>query len=151
MKGIATWPARFGAQVIHGDLAAPNVLLSRDRIGAVVDYQPPVPAAIAYDTSRIGCDPRTVLRLGERWPAAMAALAHAYRQSNVGLPVTEIAGCVRWLICYPAASTYPLRPLLADEAPTDGDLATYARQRHEALRVVLDRLDGVEEKLRSTR
>jgi Ser/Thr protein kinase RdoA (MazF antagonist) len=147
LTAIAAGTPTFTYQLIHGDLAAPNVLLTDDSVGAVIDYQPPTIGAIAHDVSRIGCDPRTVVRVAEAWPDALAGLLSAYRFANPDIPTTDLVGCVRWWICYSGASLYPLRRLLAGEAPTDGSLAAYARARHDALLLVVDRLDEIEHHL----
>jgi homoserine kinase type II len=131
----------LSTQVIHGDLAAPNVLLTDHGIAAVIDYQPPAIQPIAHDISRIGCDPRTVLRLGSQWPTALRHLAEAYLTQNPGPPAGDVVASVRWWICYTATSTYPLRSLILGESPTGGSLETYARQRHQALLSVMGSLD----------
>jgi Ser/Thr protein kinase RdoA (MazF antagonist) len=138
----------LSTQVIHGDLAAPNVLLTEDGIAAVIDYQPPAVQPIAHDISRIGCDPRTVLRLESQWPGALRHLAEAYLTESPGAPLGDVVASVRWLVCYTAMSTYPLRRLIVGESPTGGSLEAYARQRHQALQSVMGSLDEVEDQLR---
>jgi len=144
----AALPA-LSTQVIHGDLAAPNVLLTDDGIAAVIDYQPPTVQPIAHDISRIGCDPRTVLRLGSEWPDALRDLAEAYLTQNPAAPAEDVIASVRWWVCYTATSTYPLRRLIAGESPTGGSLEAYARHRHQALLAVTGRLDEVEHHVRT--
>jgi hypothetical protein len=138
----------LSTQVIHGDLAAPNVLLTDHGIAAVIDYQPPAVQPVAHDISRIGCDPRTVLRLGSRWPGALRHLAEAYLTESPGAPAGDVVASVRWWVCYTAMSTYPLRRLIVGESSTGGSLEAYARQRHQALQSVMGRLDEVEDQLR---
>lgn len=148
IRASAVDSSSYSAQVIHGDLAAPNVLLGHKRITAVIDFSPPRLGAMAHDISRIGCDPRTVLRLGQAWPTALAALATAYRDHNPTVAADDVVGCVRWWLCYTAASTYPVRTLLGGEPSANPGLVVYAQQRHAALMTVLELANDVEVLLR---
>ncbi|RJL23231.1 phosphotransferase [Bailinhaonella thermotolerans] len=51
-------------QVVHGDLAAPNVLLRGTEVAALIDFRPPRARPLAWEISRIACDPGTVLHSG---------------------------------------------------------------------------------------
>ncbi|MCX5395329.1 phosphotransferase [Streptomyces sp. NBC_00094] len=74
---LASLP-QLTVQVMHGDLAGPNVLLQNDDVAAIVDFGPPTPGYLAWEIVRLDCDPRascpTVWRAGSRdtpispWP-----------------------------------------------------------------------------------
>ncbi|MFD7919650.1 phosphotransferase enzyme family protein [Streptomyces sp. NPDC059740] len=134
-------------QVVHGDLAAPNLLLRGDKVAAVVDFQPPRPRYLAWEVARIGCDPRTVL-LGDEWLTGLPALLAAYRDEYPGLPLEDLLCSVAVGCAYTLASTYPLAEPLDDPAAVDAPLEAYGRARHEAALMLLDRLPEVEGVLR---
>jgi len=64
-------------QVVHGDLASPNLLLRGDKVAAVIDFQSPNPRFLSWELARIGCDPRTIL-LGDQWLTGLPELLAAY-------------------------------------------------------------------------
>ncbi len=82
------------SQVIHGDLALPNVLFRNDEVAAVIDFRPPSPRPVAWEVSRIGCDPRTILR-GDDWVPGLAGLLAAYRDENPQVPEGDLVATVR--------------------------------------------------------
>lgn len=137
-------------QVPHGDLASPNVLLRGEKVAGIVDFQPPKVRYAAWEIARIGCDPRSLLLGWDAWLSGLSRLLAAYRDAHPGarredLLATTVVGCVSML-----TSTYPLaQPLDAPEEMT-ASLETYARARHEAALMLLDRLDDAEEALRDS-
>ncbi|MFK0154328.1 phosphotransferase enzyme family protein [Streptomyces sp. NPDC090493] len=135
-------------QILHGDLASPNVLLRGERVAGIVDFQAPRARYLAWEIARIGCDPRSLLLGWDAWLSGLSRLLAAYRDVHPGarsqdLLAAVVVGCVSML-----ASTYPLaQPLDAPEEMTVS-LEVYARARHEAALMLLDRLDEAEEVLR---
>ncbi|GAA4475598.1 phosphotransferase enzyme family protein [Phytohabitans houttuyneae] len=135
------------SQVVHGDLAVPNVLFHDGQVAAVIDFRPPLPRAVAWEVSRLGCDPRTVLR-GDDWVRGFAGLATAYREENPQLPDGDLVAAVRAWVCYSGASIYPFDDLVDRRALLPESLQRYAMDRHHALVAVLERLDEAEAVLR---
>jgi homoserine kinase type II len=133
-------------QVVHGDLAAPNVMLRADEVVAVIDFQPPTPRFVAWEIARIGCDPRTVM-LGDGWIDGMAELLLAYRDEHPAAHTDDLVFSVAAGCAYTLASTYPLAEPLDDPAAVTPSLELYARARHEASLVMLERLPEVQEHL----
>lgn len=146
-KVLLTLP-ELTMQIPHGDLASPNVLLRGEAVAGIVDFQPPKPRYTAWEIARIGCDPRSLLLGWDAWMSGVSRLLAAYRDAHPqaraqDLLATAVVGCVSML-----ASTYPLaEPVDAPEEMT-ASLEAYARARHEAALMLLDRLDEAEEALR---
>lgn len=135
---LARLPA-LTTQIVHGDLASPNVLLRGDQVAALIDFQPPEPRHVSWEIARIGCDPRTVL-LGGQWVAGLSELLGAYRDEHPGARVDDLASVVAAGCAYTLASTYPLAVPLDDPDAAGPALEAYARARHEAALVLLDQL-----------
>jgi Ser/Thr protein kinase RdoA (MazF antagonist) len=130
-------------QVVHGDLASPNMLLDGDRVAGIIDFSPPNPRPAVWELARIGCDPRTVLARDD-WPHGVARMVAAYRHAYPAVPAEELMACVRVGLIYTATSSYPLgEPLLNPMAVTPS-LETYARARHRAADVMIERLTEAE-------
>jgi homoserine kinase type II len=129
-------------QVLHGDLAAPNLMLRNDEVAAVIDFQPPRPAFIAWEIARIGCDPRTVL-LGDQWIDGLAVLLDAYRTEHPAVRPDDLLSAVAVGCAYTLGSTYPL----SEPAPIPASLELYARARHQAALTMLARLPEMRERL----
>lgn len=134
-------------QIVHGDLAAPNLLLRGDKIAALVDFQPPRPRYLSWEIARIGCDPRTVL-LGDQWLTGLPKLLTAYREEHPGARADDLLSTVAVGCAYTLASVYPLAEPLDDPGSVDASLQEYGRARHNAALVLLDRLDETQEILR---
>lgn len=134
-------------QIVHGDLASPNLMLCDDEVAAVIDFQPPSPRFVAWEIARIGCDPRTVM-LGDDWTDGLAELLLAYRDEHPAAHVDDLVSSVATGCAYTLASTYPLAEPLDDPAAVNPSLELYARARHEAALVMLERLPDVQERLR---
>lgn len=135
-------------QVVHGDLAAPNLLLRGDEVAAVIDFQPPSPRFTAWEIARIGCDPRTVM-LGDGWIDGLAELLLAYRDEYPAAHTDDLVFSVAAGCAYTLASTYPLAEPLTDPAAVTPSLELYARARHDAALVMLARLPAAQEHLKA--
>lgn len=132
---LAGLPA-LTVQVLHGDLAAPNLMLRNDEVAAVIDFQPPRPGFIAWEVARIGCDPRTVL-LGDEWIDGLHELLDAYRDEHPAVRPEDLHSAVAVGCAYTLGSTFPL----AEPAPVSASLEAYARARHQAAMHILQRLE----------
>ncbi|MFC8596893.1 phosphotransferase enzyme family protein [Isoptericola sp. NPDC057191] len=124
-------------QTLHGDLAAPNVLVRGDAVAAVIDFQPPSAGYLAWEIARIACDPRTVVTT-PGWQHGLSALLDAYETAYPAVRPADLASVVAVGCAYTLASTYPLGAPVHDPHTVDDVLRTYARQRHEAALVMLD-------------
>ncbi|MFE7404717.1 phosphotransferase enzyme family protein [Isoptericola sp. NPDC057559] len=124
-------------QTLHGDLAAPNVLLRGDAVAAVIDFQPPTEGYLAWEVARIACDPRTLVT-NPGWRDGLPALLDAYRLAHPAVRPDDLAAVVAAGSAYTLASTYPLGAPVHEPGTVDDTLRTYARQRHDAALVMLD-------------
>ncbi|MFG1818460.1 phosphotransferase enzyme family protein [Kribbella sp. NPDC049174] len=129
-------------QIVHGDLASPNLLLRADQVAAVIDFQPPTPRYLSWEIARIGCDPRTIL-LGDQWITGFPELLAAYQDEHPTVRPEDLTSAVAVGCAYMLASTYPLSEHLDNPTAVEPSLQTYARARHEAALLMLDRLDEV--------
>lgn len=134
-------------QIVHGDLAAPNLMLRGDQVAAVIDFQPPTPRYVSWEIARIGCDPRTIL-LGDQWGTGLAKLLTAYQTEHPAARLDDLISTVAVGCAYTLASTYPLAEPLDNPTAVDPSLQSYGRARHEAALALLDRLDEIQEALR---
>jgi hypothetical protein len=145
---LASLP-KLTVQVMHGDLAGPNVLLKDDDVAAIVDFGPPKPGYLAWEIVRLGCEPQSVQANGvESWLKGYTDLALAYRDANPEAPADDLLSSLRVGCAAKLCSAFPLsapvnRPHLVDAA-----LESYARARQEAALMLLDRLPALEESLR---
>ncbi|WP_432891184.1 phosphotransferase enzyme family protein [Kribbella sp. CA-245084] len=133
-------------QVVHGDLASPNLMLCGDQVAAVIDFQPPAPRFAAWEIARIGCDPRTVM-LGDEWISGLAELLIAYREEHPAARVDDLVSTVAAGCAYTLASTYPLAEPLDDPVAVTPTLEVYGRARHDAALRMLERLEEVRDRL----
>ncbi|NIK60875.1 phosphotransferase enzyme family protein [Kribbella shirazensis] len=129
-------------QVLHGDLASPNLMLRDDTVAAVIDFHPGRPNFTAWEIARIGCDPRTVI-LGDQWIDGLGELLLAYRDEHPAARVQDLTSTVAVGCAYTLGSTFPL----AEPPPVGPSLEHYARARHQAALVMLERLPEVQEEL----
>lgn len=129
-------------QVVHGDLAAPNLLLRGDEVVGLIDFQPPAPLYLSWEIARIACDPRTVL-LGDQWLTGLPELVEAYRDEHPAARPDDLVSLVSVGCAYTLASSYPLAESLKTTGPVEESLQEYGRARHAAALVLLDRLDDV--------
>ncbi|MEU7159204.1 phosphotransferase [Streptomyces chrestomyceticus] len=96
-------------QIVHGDLAAPNLLLRQTQVAAFIDFQPPVPRHLFWEIARIGCDLRTVVR-GPEWLDGLVRLTAAYRQEHPAARAEDLihtvtVGCLYTLAGVPVTHT----------------------------------------------
>ncbi|QSB14895.1 phosphotransferase [Natronosporangium hydrolyticum] len=145
---LARLPMLTG-QVVHGDLAAPNLMLRGDEVAAVIDFLPPTPRYVSWEIARIGCDPRTIL-LGDEWITGLPDLLAAYREEHPAARLDDLLATVAVGCAYTLASSYPLAEPLDNPGAVDASLQAYGRARHQAALLLLERLDEAEEVLRSS-
>lgn len=126
-------------QILHGDRAAPNLMMRGDDVAAVIDFQPPSPHHLAWEIARIGCDPRTIVRNSE-WLTGLARLLEAYEQENPTVQ-SDMRSIVAAGCAYTRASTYPLKAPLQAPAVNHAGLMEYGRVRHIAALEMLDSLN----------
>ncbi|WP_435644178.1 phosphotransferase [Streptomyces sp. H49] len=141
-------PGSLTAQIVHGDLASPNLLLRGEAVAAVIDFRPPGHRSAAWELGRIVLDPRTVLARPDDWIPGLARAVGAYRTTNPALPAADLLAVPRVAAGYLACSVYPLSEPLNDPAAVTPALEAYGRARHEAADVLWERLDEAEEVLR---
>ena len=135
------------SQVLHGDLAAPNVLWRGANLAALIDFRPPRARPVCWELGRIGCDPRTVPR--EDWPDGVAALVANYHAECPETPTADLRALVPAWVCYTAASVYPFGDLLTGTPLLPDDLRAYAKARQQALTTVLDNLPALDERVQA--
>ncbi|MFH9742673.1 phosphotransferase [Streptomyces roseolus] len=141
-------PATLTAQIVHGDLASPNLLLRGEEVAAVIDFRPPGHRSAAWELGRIVLDPRTVLARPDEWIPGLARAVGAYRSANPQMPSEDLLAMPRVAAGYLACSVYPLSEPLDDPAAVTPALEAYGRARHEAAGVLWERLEEAEEVLR---
>jgi homoserine kinase type II len=138
---------RLTEQMVHGDLASPNLMLRGDDVAAVIDFGAPRPRFLTWEIARIGCDPRTVL-LGDQWLTGLAELVAAYREEHPAARVDDLLATATVACGAMLASTYPLAEPLDHPEAVDESLRAYARARHHAAFALLERLRDAEALLR---
>ncbi|MEE1823767.1 phosphotransferase [Streptomyces sp. BE20] len=136
-------------QVMHGDLAGPNVLLSNNGVAAIVDFGPPAPGYLAWELMRLGCDPKSFQANGvERWLKGYTDLALAYRDTNPTAPVDDLLSSLRVGCAAMLCSAFPLSAPVERPHLVDAALESYARARHAAALTILKQLPALEAALR---
>ncbi|MEU2828720.1 phosphotransferase [Streptomyces lavendulae] len=140
-------PPMLTAQIVHGDLASPNVLLRGQEVAGLIDFRPPRHRSAVWELGRIILDPRTVLANPD-WPAGLGEAVAAYREENPGLPVGDLLAVPRVAAGYLACSVYPLSEPVDSPAAVTPELEAYGRARHVAVGLLTERLDEAEEVLR---
>ncbi|MDH6128821.1 aminoglycoside phosphotransferase family protein [Kitasatospora sp. GP82] len=144
---LASLP-QLTVQVMHGDLAGPNVLVTNDDVAAIVDFGPPTPGYLAWEIVRLGCDPKSVLSNGvESWLKGYTDLALAYRDANPKAPADDLVSSLRVGCAAKLCSTFPLSAPVERPHLVDAALESYARARHEVALMLLNRLPVLEEAL----
>lgn len=134
-------------QIVHGDLAAPNLLLRGEEVAALIDFQPPRPRLAAWEIARIALDPRTLTR-DEEWLRGLPQLLAAYRDTHPAARAEDLLSTVAVGCAYTLASAYPLTDVLEAPGALGATQQTYARARHEAGLTLLERLEEAEEAVR---
>lgn len=142
-------PDRMLAQLVHGDLSGPNVLLRGEHVAAVIDFAPPGLRGPMWELGRLALDPRTVLARPD-WPAGLGRLVAVYHDLHPAVPVAELVSVVRLTAAYLGCTVYPLNTVVEGLGPVTPSLESYARDRVRAAVVLRDRLDEAEEVLRDT-
>lgn len=147
---LASLP-QLTVQIMHGDLAGPNVLLNDDDVAAIVDFGPPTPGYLAWEIARLGCDPKSVVSNGaESWLKGYTGLVLAYREANPKAPADDLMSSLRVGCAAKLCATFPLSAPMERPHLVDAALESYARARHETALMLLDRLPALEEALRDT-
>ena len=126
-------------QVLHGDLASPNVLLRGDDLAAIIDFQPPSAGYVSWEIARIAYDPHTVVSHAS-WEEAAEELLEAYRHANPVVSGDDLDSAIVVGTAYVLASTYPLTTILSEPEQADGSLRRYGRARHDAALAMLERV-----------
>ena len=134
-------------QIVHGDLASPNILLRGDEVAAVIDFDPPRPRYVSWEIARIGCDPKIILA-GDQWVTGLPELLAAYREEHPAARLDDLLSAVAVGCAWTLASVYTLVEPLDNPAVANASLLAYGQGRHEAALVVLDRLNEIQEVLR---
>ncbi|MFE6977134.1 phosphotransferase enzyme family protein [Streptomyces sp. NPDC057682] len=135
-------------QVLHGDLAGPNILLKDDEVAAFVDFRPPATGYLAWEIARLGCDPGSVLaNRVEGWLTGYIDLALAYRDANPKASADDLLSSLRVGCAAVLCSTFPFSAPVKRPHIVDAALESYARARHEADLMLLGRLPVLEEAL----
>ncbi|MFJ8547176.1 phosphotransferase enzyme family protein [Streptomyces sp. NPDC093586] len=141
-------PDTLTAQIVHGDLASPNLLLRGEAVAAVIDFRSPGHRSAAWELGRIVLDPRTVLARPDEWIPGLAHAVGAYPSANPQLPAEDLLAVPRVAAGYLACSVYPLSEPLNDPASVTPALEAYGHARHKAATVLWKRLEEAEEVLR---
>lgn len=137
-------------QILHGDMAGPNVLFKNDEVAAIVDFRPPAPGYLAWEIARLGCDPKSVLdNSAQSWLTGYTDLTLAYRAANPKASADDLASSLRVGCAAMLCSAFPLSVPVERPHIVDAAMEAYGRVRHEAALTLLDRLPVMEETLRN--
>ncbi|GAA2718383.1 MULTISPECIES: phosphotransferase [Streptomyces] len=146
-RTLASLP-HLTVQVMHGDMAGPNVLLQNNEVAAIVDFRPPTPGYLAWEIARLGCDPKSVLdNSAESWLTGYTDLTLAYRDANPKASADDLVSSLRVGCAAMLCSAFPLSVPVERPHIVDAALEAYGRARHEAALMLLDRLPVLEEAL----
>ncbi|KAB7835590.1 phosphotransferase [Streptomyces mobaraensis] len=147
-RTLASLP-QLTVQILHGDMAGPNVLFKDDEVAAIVDFRPPAPGYLAWEIARLGCDPKSVLdNSAESWLTGYTDLTLAYRDAHPKASADDLVSSLRVGCAAMLCSAFPLSVPVERPHIVDAALEAYGRVRHKAARMLLDRLPGMEEALR---
>lgn len=146
-RALASLP-HLTIQVLHGDVAGPNVLFKNDEVAAIVDFRPPTPGYLAWEIARLGCDPKSALdNSAESWLTGYTDLTLAYRDANPKASADDLLSSLRVGCAALLCSAFPLSVPVERPRIVDAALEAYGRVRHKAA-LMLDRLPVMEEDLR---
>ncbi|MFJ7416265.1 phosphotransferase enzyme family protein [Streptomyces sp. NPDC098077] len=149
-RTIASLP-QLTVQVLHGDIAGPNLLFRSDEVAAFVDFRPPASGYLAWEIARLGCDPKSVLdNSAESWLTGYTDLTLAYRDANSRASADDLVSSLRVGCAAMLCSAFPLSVPVERPQIVDAAMEAYGRVRHEAALMLLDRLPVMEEALRDT-
>ncbi|MDO0930123.1 phosphotransferase [Streptomyces sp. TG1A-8] len=149
-RALALLP-QLTVQVLHGDMAGPNVLFKDNEVAAIVDFRPPAPGYLAWEIARLGCDPKSVLdNRAESWLTGYTNLTLAYRNANPKASVDDLVSSLRVGCAAMLCSAFPLSVPVERPHIIDAAMEAYGRVRHEAALMLLDRLPVMEDALRDT-
>ncbi|MFE9121377.1 phosphotransferase enzyme family protein [Streptomyces sp. NPDC007172] len=147
-RALAVLP-QLTFQVLHGDMAGPNILFQDDEVAAIVDFRPPAPGYLAWEIARLGCDPKSVLdSSAESWLTGYTDLTLAYRDANPKASADDLVSSLRVGCAAMLCSAFPLSVPVERPHILDAATEAYGRVRHEAALMLLDRLPAMEEALR---
>ncbi|MEU5425884.1 aminoglycoside phosphotransferase family protein [Streptomyces olivoreticuli] len=147
-RALASLP-QLTVQVLHGDMAGPNVLFKNNEVAAIVDFRPPTPGYLAWEIARLGCDPKSVLdNSAENWLTGYTDLTLAYRDANPKASADDLLSSLRVGCAAMLCSAFPLSVPVERPHIVDAALEAYGRVRHEAALMLLNRLPVMEEALR---
>jgi Ser/Thr protein kinase RdoA (MazF antagonist) len=133
-------------QILHGDLASPNVLLKGDAVAAIVDFQPPRPRYLTWELARIALDPKTVLAQDPATHlAGLLTFCRAYREANPAVPLADLDSLLRVGCAAILSSTYPLPAPIEHPDTVTPALESYGRARHATGLALLARLEEAEQ------
>ncbi|MGW3202136.1 phosphotransferase enzyme family protein [Streptomyces sp. NPDC001118] len=145
---LASLP-QLTVQVLHGDMAGPNVLFKNNEVAAIVDFRPPTPGYLAWEIARLGCDPKSVLdNSADSWLTGYTDLTLAYRDANPQASADDLVCSLRVGCAAMLCSAFPLSVPVERPHIVDATLEAYGQVRHEAALMLLDRLLVLEEALR---
>jgi homoserine kinase type II len=150
IAGVLEALPELTTQIVHGDLASPNLLLRGDEVAAIIDFQPPRPRFVSWEIARIACDPRTVM-LDVEWRVRLPDLLASYRAENPVIALDDLSSTVVIGCAYTVSSSYPLAEPIRNPAGVDSTLQAYARARHDAALRMLAELDGIPQLRRQLR
>lgn len=100
-KGL---PDHLADQALHGDFTRPNVLISQERLTAVIDFQA-LTGPVGWELGRIAFDPLTVAR-SATWRDTALAMIGAYRAENPHIPAADLIATARIALLYFLFSTF---------------------------------------------
>ncbi|MEU5159632.1 phosphotransferase [Streptomyces sp. NPDC020875] len=147
-RALASLP-QLTVQVLHGDMAGPNVLFNDNEVAAIVDFRPPASGYLAWEIARLGCDPKSVLdNSAESWLTGYTDLTLAYRDANPSASPDDLVSSLRVGCAAMLCSAFPLSVPVERPHIVDAAMEAYGRVRHEAALILLDRLPTMEEALR---
>lgn len=147
IAGVLETLPELTTQIVHGDLASPNLLLRGDQVAAIIDFQPPRPRFVSWEIARIACDPRTVM-LSDEWKVRLPDLLASYQAENPSIGIDDLASTVAIGCAYTVSSSYPLAEPIHNPAGVNPTLQAYARARHDAALRMLAELAGTPQRRR---
>lgn len=137
----------LGTQIIHGDYSFVNMLFDNNTINAVLDFRPPEIFFISYDLGRIAFYPNTVAK-NPNWLSIAKEIISAYKEANPHISSNDIAFCGRVALLQLLKSLYGVKQHYLKPALLQEDLDAFWTLRHQAVGIMLARIDEIENMLR---